>query len=86
MTTMNDLKRECVKYNLTEFLKKCTCEELQDFIGLIQCNDIIGINAKIYDALLTEMEYRQMMNTTNLYCNEIKSNMFKSQKTKKKVK
>ncbi|MBQ3020599.1 MAG: hypothetical protein IJD92_00055 [Bacilli bacterium] len=72
MSTIYDLKKECVKrmlsysilereynrYNLTEFLKTRSMEELEEYVSLIVRDDIIGIRANIYDAILLEIEYR----------------------------
>lgn len=72
MLTINDLKKEYIKsmlsysilereynrYNLTEFLKNCSMEELQGYISFIVRDDIMGIRANIYGAILLEIEYR----------------------------
>lgn len=72
MITVKDLERECSNYNLTEFLKKCTTQELEELTKLILCDDIIGIRKKIYDALLTEKEYRKIYYSMNLDVSEYK--------------
>lgn len=69
MVTIKELEKECANYNLTEFLKKCTMDELENCVRCVLCDDVVGIRANIYDALLNELDYRK--NTISKYskCN-----------------
>ena len=60
MLKIKQLEEKLNNYNLTEYLKNCSTEELNYFIRIILCDDITSTRAKIYDALLTEIEYRKI--------------------------
>ena len=50
------------KYNLTEYIKNCSLEDMNKILNQITTDDIVGINANIFDAILTELEYRKEEN------------------------
>ena len=62
MLTIEDLKTEYYNHNLTEFLKTLTDEQINEFLGQIYRNDIVGDLVNILDALLNEVEYRRPEN------------------------
>ena len=59
MITLKHLDVACANYRLTDLLKEVSDEELENLLGSVVCDDLMGDRYKIYEALLTEVEYRQ---------------------------
>ena len=59
---IEEVKKQCINNNLTEYLKTCSLDDIKYINNRIIRDDIIGINATIFDAILTELEYRKEEN------------------------
>ena len=55
---IEEVKKQCINNNLTEYLKTCSLDDIKYINNKLLADDIIGINATIFDAILTELEYR----------------------------
>ena len=65
--TMKELLIECANYNLTEYFKQLPMETLEYILSCIERDDILGDKIKIYEAVLTEMEYRDEPSSFDWY-------------------
>ena len=83
MVTIKELEKECANYNLTEYLKKCTMDELENCVRCILCDDVVGIRVNICDALLNELEYRKNIISKYSNCNNENINNCVQRKTAK---
>ena len=58
MVVLKDLFEQLKNYNITEFLKTVSNEELINCQRAILCDDILGDRIKVLEAINIELEYR----------------------------
>ena len=59
---LNVLITKALNYGLTDCLKNASNRELTALKAQIEANDIVEIKVSIYEAILTEIEYRKLYN------------------------
>lgn len=73
--TIKDLENEYYNFTLNETLKRCSIEELEGLASFILCELLTGIRIDIYNALITEIEYRKILSAFEADINEEKLHM-----------